>query len=142
MFTKEDISRLPHIEELDRGGELVGIEEMKIEEKDIKQVIGRMKDNKTGGVDAFNSHFLKMVGDSMVGPLFHLFNSSMQSGEVPEDWRRANVTALHKKGSKKDPGNYRPVSLTSHVGKLMELIIKEKIVSYLEENNLLRNRAR
>ena len=50
----------------------------------------------------------------------HIFKSSLESGQVMEDWRGANVTPLFKKGSREELGNYRPVSLTSVVGKVME----------------------
>ena len=61
----------------------------------------------------------------------------MLTGTVPMDWKTANITALFKKGSKSDANNYRPVSLTSQIGKIMERIIKKELVSFLEENNLL-----
>jgi hypothetical protein len=50
----------------------------------------------------------------------NLFRKSLAEGSVPADWRKANVTPIFKKGSKSDLGNYRPVSLTSICGKLME----------------------
>ena len=66
-----------------------------------------------------------------------LFRLSLQSGLVPQDWREANVAPLHKKGSREKPENYRPVSLTSVVGKLLESIIKDSIVTYLDQYNLI-----
>ncbi|KAK4823784.1 hypothetical protein QYF61_006506 [Mycteria americana] len=53
---------------------------------------------------------------------------------VPADWRLANVTPIFKKGRKEDPGNYRPVSLTSVPGKLMEQIILSAITQHVENN--------
>src|SRR5277367_6601805 len=84
-----------------------------------------------------DSSFIKEIGDSLAGPLMELFNKSLLEGKVPDDWKVADVTPVYKKGSKQDQGNYRPVSLTSHVGKLMERILKEKIVEFLEETKLL-----
>jgi len=52
-----------------------------------------------------------------------IYQCSWLSGEVPEDWRLADVTPIYKKGRKEDPGNYRPVSLTSVPGNVMEQII-------------------
>jgi len=52
---------------------------------------------------------------------------------VPEDWRKANVTPIFKKDKKEDPGNYRPVSLTSIPGKVMEQLILEVIIKQVEE---------
>ncbi len=56
---------------------------------------------------------------------------------MPKDWRQANVTPIFKKGSKADPGNYRPVSLTSVCCKLLESIIKDRLVEHLDKNKLI-----
>ena len=64
----------------------------------------------------------------------------METGEVPEQWREANVTAIFKrKVSRGEPGNYRPVSLTSQIGKIFERLLRDRIVNFLEENNKLRD---
>jgi hypothetical protein len=61
----------------------------------------------------------------------------METGCTPEDWRTANVKPIHKKGTKGDPGNYRPVSLTSIPCKIMESIIKDRIMGHLLDNELI-----
>ena len=61
----------------------------------------------------------------------------MTEGEVPPDWRVANITCIHKKGSKSLSSNYRPVSLTSVACKVLESIIKDHIVSHLKKYNLI-----
>ena len=68
-----------------------------------------------------------------------LYNESINSGIVPEDWKRANVTPLFKKGKKSDVNNYRPVSLTSQLCKILEKIIKRHIDQYLNLNDLISN---
>ena len=65
-------------------------------------------------------------------PLTKLFNLSLQTSIVPQDWRDANVFPLFKKGSRAKAENYRPVSLTSIIGKLCESIIKDSIVKHLD----------
>ena len=55
-------------------------------------------------------------------------------GEVPEDWRLANVTPIYKKGCKEDPVNYRSVSLTSVPGKVMEQIVLREIMWHVRDN--------
>ena len=64
----------------------------------------------------------------------------MTIGEVPEDWRIANVVPLFKKGSRDNPGNYRPVNLTSVVGKFLEKMLRDRIYARLEENGLVSDR--
>ena len=61
----------------------------------------------------------------------------MEEGRVPEDWKIENVTLIFKKGSKGDPGNYRPVSLTSVCCKMMESIIRDAITEHLDMNKLI-----
>ena len=61
--------------------------------------------------------------EELAKSLFIIHQQSWLTGEVPDDGRMANVTLLYKKGQKEDPGNYRPVSLTSVPGKIMELFI-------------------
>ncbi len=74
----------------------------------------------------------------MVAPLLvDIFNASLKDGEVPVDWRRANVTPIYKKGAKSDPGNFRPVSLTSVCCKLMERLVKDKLIEHFLDNNLI-----
>ena len=58
----------------------------------------------------------------------------MISGDVPSDWKHANVTPIFKKGAKSDPGNYRPISLTSIPCKLFESLIKDGITEHLSVN--------
>ena len=67
-----------------------------------------------------------------------VFTKSMGSGVVPEDWRKANVTAIYKKGQKSSPSNYRPISLTSVPGKVMERITKDTLMSHLSRNRLIK----
>ena len=75
--------------------------------------------------------------DKLARHLTHIFNNSVESGIIPEDWKSANVTAIHKKGSRQEPGNYRPISLISVVCKTMEQLVKGRLITHLEMNNLI-----
>ena len=66
-----------------------------------------------------------------------LFNKSLSSGIVPQDWRTANVCPIFKKGAKNCPENYRPISLTSQISKLLENFIRDKLIDHLESNSLI-----
>ncbi|CAM5165031.1 unnamed protein product [Natator depressus] len=82
---------------------------------------------------------LKELADVIAEPLAIIFENSWRSGEVPDDWKKANVVPIFKKEKKEDPGNYRPVSLTSVPGKIMEQVLKESILKHLEERKVIRN---
>ena len=75
--------------------------------------------------------------DVILEPLTKLLTTSLESGKLSDDWKTANVTPIFKKGKKSDPNNYRPVSLTSAVCKLMETVIRDEIVNHVENQNLL-----
>jgi len=64
----------------------------------------------------------------------------LASGVLPLDWRTANITPIFKKGSRTKAENYRPISLTSIVCKILESIIRDNIVDHIKNNNLLNDR--
>ena len=66
-----------------------------------------------------------------------MFNLSLEEGIVPSEWKEANITQLFKKGSRNKPENYRPVSLTSVVCKLLETLIRGHIVEFFVKHKLI-----
>ena len=142
VYTIENIGDVPTAEK--RQNSVLATEEVKklvtieINQAKVVKALKSMKKNKTGGVDGLNSSYIIGVAEAIIIPLTILFRRALENGEVPLDWKMANVTAIFKKGSRKKPENYRPVSLTSHIGKCFERIIKEEIVMHLETNNLIR----
>ena len=67
----------------------------------------------------------KELANELKGVLIIIYNRSLSESKIPNDWKMANVTPIFKKGKKSDAGNYQPVSLTSHVCKMLESIIKD-----------------
>ncbi|PKU49487.1 rna-directed dna polymerase from mobile element jockey-like [Limosa lapponica baueri] len=84
------------------------------------------------GPDGKHPRVLRELADVIVKPLSIIFEKSWRTGEVPEDWRKVNVTPVFKKGKNKDPGNYRPISPISIPGKVMEQLILDVISKHLE----------
>ena len=89
------------------------------------------------GPDEIGPRLLQELEGAATAALTIIFRESVASGVVPDDWRRANVTPIFKKGTKMDPGNYRPVSLTSVCCKILEGLLKTTIMKHLEVNNLV-----
>ncbi|KAK4810452.1 hypothetical protein QYF61_004232 [Mycteria americana] len=100
----------------------------------VSDLLHHLDIHKSMGPDGIHLRVLKELADVLTKPLSIIYQQSWLTGEVPADWRLANVTPIFKKGRKEDPGNYRPVSLTSVPGKLMEQIILSAITQHVENN--------
>ncbi|PKU43589.1 rna-directed dna polymerase from mobile element jockey-like [Limosa lapponica baueri] len=90
------------------------------------------------GPDGIHPRVLRELAEVLAEPLSIIYQQSWQTGVVPADWRLANVMPIHKKGQKDDPGNYRPVSLTSVPGKVMEQIILSAIMQCVKDTQAIR----
>jgi len=75
------------------------------------------------GPDGIHPRVLKQLADVLAKPLSIVYQQSWLTGNIPVDWKLANVAPIYKKGWKKDPGNYRPVIVTLVPGKVMEQFI-------------------
>ena len=103
----------------------------------VQKQLEKLNKFKACGPDNMHPHILNATASTICYPLSKIFNESLQCEETPEDWRVANVTPIFKKGDRCDPANYRPVSLTSQVCKVLESIVKEKVFEHLTKHNLL-----
>ena len=86
-----------------------------VTEDDISKKLIQLKIDKSPGPDLIHPRVLDETRDVglIIRPLFLIFRKSLKFGTLPTDWKLAEVTAVHKKGSKSDSGSYRPISLTS-----------------------------
>ena len=87
---------------------------------DVESTLKTLKLGKAAGPDAINNRILKELADSLSLPLSDIFNYSLSSGKLPSVWKLANVTPIHKKDDPSDVSNYRPISLLSTIGKVLE----------------------
>ena len=95
------------------------------------------KPKKASGSDGIPSQLLKDLSQELSPVICHIFSQSLSTGDLPDDWLTANITAIYKKGKKCKPGNNRPVSLTSVTCKLIEHVIFWHIMSHIEEHHIL-----
>ncbi|CAM5092187.1 unnamed protein product [Eretmochelys imbricata] len=82
---------------------------------------------------------LKELTEGISEPLAIIFEKSWKTADIPEDWKKANIVPIYKKGTKDNTGNYKLVSLTSVPGRIMEQIVEQSICKHLEDNEVINN---
>ena len=103
----------------------------------LHRVVKRMKGIMTCDPNGYSPYLIKQIISALADPLSLLFNSFFSVEDIPSSWRKAIITPIYKKGPSSDPANYRPVSLTSVFGKLMERVVASEMLHYLLKNRLL-----
>ena len=131
VFVEEDTSKLP---DFDLRTDNV-IEDIEFTVEDVKKKLNQLKEDKAAGPDCIPPKFLKELKNVLALPLYLIFRKSLDESNLPSEWKTANITSIFKKGSKKLPGNYRPISLTSVACKIMESIIRDAAVEHSNKND-------
>ena len=136
VFTDEDLNNIPDLNINQDIQTKSSSAEVTTEE--MKKLLEQLKAGKSPGPDQLHPRILKECAKELALPLKLLFDLTMEKGCIPKEWKSAEIKAIYKKkGKKSNPSNYRPVSLTSVVSKLMEKIIKSKLNDHLKSNKLL-----
>ena len=103
----------------------------------MELALHNLNPNKSQGPDNLHPKLLKNISKTLAVPLKILFDNTLIEGNILNEWKSAEVRPIFKKGDKTKPGNYRPVSLTSVVCKLMETFIKNALYKHLIDNEIL-----
>ena len=93
--------------------------------------------NKSCGPDETHPRLLIELADIISTPLGPIMSKTIRDGNIPEDWKKANITPIYKKGARNRAENYRPISLTPIVCKIMESLIEEYVMDHIRANKLL-----
>ena len=129
MFTKEPDGNLPEFHSRTEKTFFV-----RITKDMVKRELRNLNPSKAFGPDEIHP---KLLIDHLCEPITILMNKSLDEGYLPMDWKTAHISPIYKKGDKSTPANYRPVSLTSIICKMMESILRKSIMNHLECENLL-----
>ena len=131
VFTREDTNSLPVPVTKFNGTEDERLGQLFVTPEVVASKINNMKENKSPGVDGMSPKILKETVEQISSPHAHVFIMSRQKGIVPLEWKDANIIPLFKKGSRNKSVNYRQVSLTSVICKLLETIIRDHMMDFL-----------
>ena len=101
--------------------------------KEIQTIISKLKNGKTPGLDFLKNEFLKVLPEELLNFVCKFFNFILHSGLIPDIWCKGLIMPLYKnKGDKKDPDNYRGITLLSCLGKLFTACISDRISKYMD----------
>ncbi|KFP81386.1 hypothetical protein N311_04754, partial [Apaloderma vittatum] len=103
----------------------------------VTDLLPHLDAHKSMGPDGVHPRVLRDLAAVITKPLSITYQQSWLPGEVSSDWKSADVTPIYKKGRKDSPGNYRSVSLTSVLGKLMEQVILSCIMRHMQDNQVI-----
>lgn len=107
--------------------------------REFQTALDQKKKSAPGG-DSITYEIINQSGNKFKQKILDLYNHIWSSGTIPKIFKHAVVVPIPKPGKDKtDPASYRPISLTSHLGKLMETIVNKRLNFYLEENGLISN---
>ena len=135
VLTMADTSSLPVPETKFEGSEGERLGQLVV--TPVANKINNMKENKSPGVDGIAPKILKETVEQMRTPLAHVFNMTLQEGILPLEWKEANIIPLFKKDSRNKSVNYRPVSLTSVICKVLDIIIRDHMMDFLIKHKLI-----
>jgi hypothetical protein len=106
--------------------------------ENLQKIVNVLPASSSPGPDEMSYSLVRFGGDTLLRQCLRLFKYFLSAGDIPEAWRRATVFPIYKgKGSKSQCCNYRPISLTPVLCKIMERLVKDSLMTYLLSNNLL-----
>ena len=111
--------------------------EIFIDPNGIIKLLANLNPNKAAGPDSIKPIILKELRLEIAPVICLLFEKSLKTGLLPSEWTKAQVCPLCKKGDKTDPANYRPISLTCILCKVMEHVIASNISRHITQHNIL-----
>ena len=111
--------------------------EISIDLNSVLKLLSNLKPDKAAGPDEIKPVVLKELRHEIAPIICLLFERSLSTGVLPSDWTKARVSPLFKKGDKGDPANYRPISLTCVLCKVMEHIIASNLARHFNNHQIL-----
>ena len=138
VFTHESLNNVPLPSQIFNQSASEQLSDINIELEQVANIVRSSKRDSAPDNDNIASILLKELADELAVPLTTIFRRSVNDGYVPMDWRQANITPVYKKGHRGKCCNYRPVSLTSQVCKILEKLLCNYITEHLEKFKLIK----
>ena len=132
-YTREDTSALP-----DKGkSPYPAMKRIQVHKDGVLKLLKDLKPHKASGPDGIPTRILILAADQLAPVLTAIFQSSLDVGELPTEWKDALISPIYKKGDRCSAANYRPVSLTCVVCKILEHIIHSSVMKHLDKFDII-----
>ena len=133
-FTQEDLdTQVPDPD----GKPYPDMNNIYVSEDGVRKLLQKINLRKATGPDMIPARLLKECSEELARILAIIYNKSIQTGKVLDDWKKANVSAVFKKGQHYDPANYRPVSLICLCCKILEHITVSSVMKHVDTQSIL-----
>ena len=133
VYTKENLTNIPDLGQ----SKIPSMKPIIISTPPVIKLLKHLIPHKASGPDNIPTRLLIMVAEEIALMLTTIFQTWLDSATVPADWREALITPLYEKGPSNIPANYRPVSLTSVVSKMLEHVIFSSTMKHLNSHKIL-----
>ena len=131
-FTQEDATNIPNIPSKSLLTEK--LTSFQIKHEAVLKILKSLDPNKSTGVDKIHPRVLKEAAEKVALPITIIANKSLKSAILPRNWLDAQIIPIYKKDDRQDPANYRPVSLTSIICKIVEKVIAPQVIKHIMDN--------
>ena len=134
VFTRENCSEIPRLPTHWNG---LICESIDLTPELVEGKLRALRPSSSPGPDGVHPRILREIATPVSLALCSLFQKSVESGQIPEAWKDAEVVPIYKKGRRQDPANYRPISLTSVPSKVLESLIRDRLMEHMAETSQL-----
>ena len=136
VFTREDIANIPSLT-LTAHDTVPELADIDISPESVQSKLQALNISSAPGPDGIHPQVLHNASQTLSTPLAILYRRSLDTGCVPQDWKLGRVVPIFKKGDKRDPNNYRPVSLTAVTCKVLESLIRDQLLQHFTDCKLM-----
>ena len=110
---------------------------LEVSENDVEKIITNLRTECATGWDGISTKVLKLSYQSLTTPITHICNLAITTGTFPDNFKKALVHPVYKAGNRDDVNNYRPISVLTSLSKILEKIINNSLVQFLEKYNII-----
>ena len=108
-----------------------------VTQEEVLDMLKKYPNHKPTGITGISTRLIKMATPAIASILAQMINKCISTTDIPESWKSATVTPIHKGGDRKDRHNYRPISVLPFIAKFLEAVINKQLQYHLIDNEII-----